>query len=230
MAGAPFHSSDGGSGPAGIAVSREQLLAALVDCDRERARSAIDRAVRSGLAPEGVLSRLIHPVMDRLGEMWGAGEVALTQLFLAACAVEDVAQRLAEKQSASGRPGPRVVLGTLVDGHHLGARLVGTFLRTSGAEVIDVGAELSPTEMVAHARDKGADVLAVSVFLLRSVRYVSEIQKLLSRDGGKIKLAVGGAPFRADPDLARRVATDCWAPDAVRAALAIRNLVNGRRL
>jgi len=211
-----------------VAAWQQQLVSAFADCDRESTRSCIEHALRSGLTLDRVLLQLIHPAMDTLGEMWGTGEMALTQVFLAACAIEEVVTNLAGQFKPPTPPGPKVVVGVLVDGHGLGARLVSIFLRASGVEVVEAGTGLAPSELVSRAREEEAAVLAVSVFLLRSANYVPEIAKTLRGEDQRIKLAVGGAPFRADPGLAGRVQADGWAPDAVRAAVTIRALANGQ--
>jgi methylmalonyl-CoA mutase cobalamin-binding domain/chain len=213
-------------GAVAIGAWREQLLSAFVDCDREGARSVIQRALQSGLTLEGVLSHLIHPAMDTLGDMWGRGEVALTQQFIAACAIEDAAEGIAGARLVRA-PGPKVVLGTLADGHGLGVKLVSIFLRAAGMDVVDAGFGLSPKELVSRTLEEGASVVGVSVFLLRSAKFIPELQELIAREGGAVKLAVGGAPFRADPELARRVGADAWAADAFGAVGAIRSLMNG---
>jgi 5-methyltetrahydrofolate--homocysteine methyltransferase len=41
----------------------------------------------------------------------------------------------------------------------------------------------------------------------------------------QIKLAVGGAPYRFDPELYIQVGADAWAPDGVTAAKVIVDLI-----
>jgi len=210
---------------------RDELLRAFVNCDRDGVRSAVRSALNGGLAPEQVLTDLLHPAFDTLGELWARGDVALTQVFVAARATEDIIADLPAQATTRRDSGPKVVLGTLLDGHSLGARLVGTFLRAAGVEVVDAGARLSPEDLVARAIADNAQVLAVSVLMLRSANRVTQVREALRQRAPQVKLVVGGAPFRADPGLARRVGADRWAPDALRAVEAIRavaDLASGR--
>jgi methylmalonyl-CoA mutase cobalamin-binding domain/chain len=224
-----FALGSGDSLPGDPAVNswRERLTSSLVDCDRDGARSILEQALLSGLPLDLVLTRLIHPAMDALGDMWTAGEVTLTQQFVAACAIEEVVEKLAGRFPPAPERGPKVVVGTLADGHALGAKLVSIFLRAAGLEVVNAGVGLSPRELTDRALDEEARVLAVSMFLLRSASYVPEIQQVLGRHGHRVKLAVGGPPFRSDPELARRVGADGWASNAYRAVSTIKGLMNG---
>jgi methylmalonyl-CoA mutase cobalamin-binding domain/chain len=206
---------------------RERLSSSLLDCDRDGTRLILEQALQSGLPLDLVLTRLVHPVMDAFGDMWTEGEVTLTQQFVAACAIEEVVEKLAgHLPSVPGR-GPKVVVGTLADGHALGAKLVAVFLRAAGLEVVNAGVGLSPHELTSRALDEEAPVLAISMFLLRSAGYVPEIRQVLGRQSHPVKLAVGGPPFRADPELARRVGADGWASNAYRAVTTIKGLMGG---
>jgi methanogenic corrinoid protein MtbC1 len=214
------------SGVVIMAVWREDLLQSFLDCDRAGTRAAIEAALADGVSLNRLVVDAIQPAFDDLDALWGAGQVALTQIFLAARAVEEALDAEAAAQPPAASEGPKVVLGTLLDGHTLGARLVGIFLRARGVAVVEAGAGLSPEELAARAVAENARVLAVSVLMLRSATRIVEVRRLLQRDAPRTRLAVGGAPFRADPDLARRVGADAWAADALQAAEAIFTLAN----
>jgi methanogenic corrinoid protein MtbC1 len=53
------------------------------------------------------------------------------------------------------------------------------------------------------------------------VRKILDERKL----AGRIKLVVGGAPYRFDPQLYKSVGADAWADDGITAAKVIRGLV-----
>jgi len=55
---------------------------------------------------------------------------------------------------------------------------------------------------------------------------VLEVRQILDRDAPGIKLIVGGAPFRQDPNLAARLGADAWAPDALQAVGVIQSLAD----
>ena len=202
---------------------RNWLLQSFLDCDREGTRAAIQAALEDGVTLDRLVVDAIQPAFDDLDALWGAGQVALTQIFLAARAVDDVVSAAAPGSAPPAR-GPKVVLGTLVDGHSLGARLVGIFLRAAGVEVVELGGKQSPEDLCARAVAEGAQVLAISVLMLCSAGRVLEVRQILDRDAPGIKLIVGGAPFRQDPNLAARLGADAWAADALQAVGVIQSL------
>ena len=199
---------------------RDRLLAAFADCDPDMTRAVL-REASAALPLARVLTEVIHPALEAMGTLWEQREVTLTQIFLAGAATEDATAELGEELPPPPETAPTVVLGTLLDSHHLGARLVGVFLRAAGLRVVDLGAGLSPEELATRAAEENAPVVAVSTFLLRSAYRVPAVREELAHRGLQAAIAVGGAPFRADPGLAARVGADLWAPDAAQAARLI---------
>jgi len=205
---------------------RDRLLRSLVDCDRDGARAAMEDALSSGMAVDRLLQEVVHPAFDAMGALWEAQEVTLTHQFVAARAVEDALLSYGRPPTVLLNGTPKVVVGTLLDGHSLGAKLVATFLRAAGLAVVEAGEGLTPEQLVGRAVAEQAHVLAVSVLMMRSVARISEVRRGLEAANTGIKLVVGGAPFRFDPGLAERVGADAWAPDAISAANVIRPLLN----
>lgn len=204
---------------------QDRLLRSVVACDPGAGREVVEAALAAGLRPEALPAQLLGPVLVSLAELWVTGRLVLTQQFVAARVVEEATLRAAASSARPRPAGASVVVGTLLDGQGLGAHLVAVFLRADGLEVIEAGSRLSPERLAASVWSAGALVAAVSVLTLRSAERVAELRQLLAAGPRRVKLVVGGAPFRSDPGLARRVGADAWAQSAIHALSLIRRLL-----
>lgn len=183
----------------------DQLYAALGDVDRDAVGAVIARALVAA-SPLQVAEYLIGPVLNRLGDGWSSGTVALSQLYLGGRLCEEQIIALLPDTDLVRADAPRVGIAALVDRHALGKRIVATFLRIAGYPVIDYGVGITPEQLAASARVDGLDVLLVSTLMLPSALQVERLTALL-RDH-RVKVFVGGAPFRFDPELWRAVGAD----------------------
>ena len=125
----------------------------------------------------------------------------------------------------------RVVIGnTQGDLHTLGKRIVMACLRTQMIECIDLGVSVAPERFVDEAVALDAQVIAISAMMVHIARSESgclRVRQLLRERGleGRIRIIVGGAPFRFDPQLYRRVQADAWAPNGIQAGAEITRLI-----
>ena len=80
---------------------------------------------------------------------------------------------------------------------------------------------MSAADLAARALAARVDVLMVSTLMLRGALAVAELVRLLRAAGSGVRVVVGGAPFRMDPELWRGVGADaCGATAAEAPALA----------
>lgn len=207
------------------------IQAALLDSIRRADRSTADRAIRAWVASrgaEGMLAEVLEPVLRIVGDQWFRDEsFTLAQAYVSSRIAEDCMELVADQGVLLGATRGPVVLGNIEeDFHGLGRRLVGTFLRTRGWLVVDLGNDVAAKDFVDQALHFGASVIGVSAMSLSTARNIARVrEELESRSlASRIKLAVGGAVFCLRPDLAGEVGGDGTAPDAREAALLIERL------
>lgn len=207
------------------------IQAALLDSIRRADRSTADRAIRAWVASrgaEGMLAEVLEPVLRIVGDQWFRDEsFTLAQAYVSSRIAEDCMELVADQGALLGATRGPVVLGNIEeDFHGLGRRLVGTFLRTRGWLVVDLGNDVAAKEFVDQALHFGASVIGVSAMSLSTARNIARVrEELESRSlASRIKLAVGGAVFCLRPDLAGEVGGDGTASDAREAALLIERL------
>jgi len=203
---------------------QESLLEAIRQADRAGASALLDRwAAKHGT--ERMLTDVLDPMLSRIGDEWNtSGTFTLAQAYVAAKVAEDTMARLATQNKdvpvITGTKGP-VVIGNIEDDFHaLGRKMVGTFLRTDGWIVHDLGNDVLAATFVDKALEVGARVIGVSAMMLTTARNIRRLRDEIDRRGltGHLQLAVGGAVFKVCPGLDKEVGADGTSGNALSAA------------
>ena len=205
---------------------------ALFDTDRERAVEIVRKAIAEGISPEDVLFNIIVPGIDFLGELASReGNINLEQPFMAAQIAELTTQEVLTKFKYAPEIKGRVVIGTSQgDFHGLGKKIVTGCLKAHMIEVIDLGLDVTPERFVEESLAHEAQVIAISSMMVHTARGENgclKVRQIVRERNleGKIKIAVGGAPYRFDHDLYRTVQADGWAENGLEAAKLITELI-----
>lgn len=180
------------------------LEAALLSMDRVRARLCFEE---SGLAPLEFAERVVAAALERIGESWEKGAIALSQVYMSGRICEELLSRVIPDDPSKPAAHPPMAIAVLDDFHPLGKRIVTSVLRANGFSVTDYG----PTpveELLAKVQRDGIRILLISTLMLPSALKVREVRDGIDALGLDVRLVVGGAPFRLDPDLWREVGAD----------------------
>lgn len=201
---------------------------AILDTDRERALKVVKDLRAAQTSPEDIVFKVIVPAMEILMDSVGGNPDAnLAQHFLAASIGAEITEEVLKDIATPIKPRARVVIGTAPgDFHSLGKKIVGGCLRSLLFEVIDLGNNVSPERFVDEAVARDASVIAISAMMMHTARSEQgclAVRRLLQERGleDRIRLVVGGAPFRFDPELYKVVGADGWAPDGIAAGKVI---------
>ncbi len=202
---------------------------AIIDGDPAGATALAEQALAAGVPPLDAIENGFVPGLTHVGEQFGAGELYLPDMMLAARAMQKAVavlepemQRLATRRRVLGR----VVLGTVKgDIHEIGKNLVGMMLSTSGFEVHDLGVDVVPERFVEAAREHDADIVGVSALLTTTMSGQRTVVEAIEAAGmrPKVKVIVGGAP--ASATWASEIGADGYSEDAIGAVALVRRLV-----
>jgi 5-methyltetrahydrofolate--homocysteine methyltransferase len=173
-------------------------------------------------------------VIREVGDRFGAGELYLPEMVLAAEAMQafmdQVTPRLEAEaeQSGGSRQTAKVVIGTVKgDIHSIGKNIVATMLSASGYEVIDLGVNVVPMDAINEADRAGASIIGLSALMTTSMPYQKEVVSLLTeldrRDD--FWVIVGGGPVTSA--YADDIGSNGWAPDAAAAVQLCDRMVSG---
>ena len=103
------------------------------------------------------------------------------------------------------------------DQHDIGKNVVAILLGGAGFEVIDLGVDVSPDDIVAAVQREEAEFLGLSALLTTTMMFMKETIDKLEEAGlrSKVKVLIGGAPISAE--FAQEIGADGYGKDAFHA-------------
>ncbi len=192
----------------------QKMIDHIAAADRDKARAEVVNWVKEN-GIEHVAERILIPMLDKFTEqMVSESDAPLARAYVAAKVAEDIMGLIAEAvppNPAQDLSRGVVVLGNIEDDFHaLGRRIVATFLRARGWQVVDLGNDIPAAQFVDAAEKHAASVIGVSAMMYTTAQNIKKVRDELDRRGlhNRIKLAVGGAIFVLRPELVAEVGGD----------------------
>jgi 5-methyltetrahydrofolate--homocysteine methyltransferase len=204
----------------------QQISESLQRGEHEQVAELTKQAIDAELSATQILNEGLLAGMDVVGQRFGAHEIFLPELLLAARAMNAGIDLLRPMFLGGEMPTQgKVVIGTVKgDLHDIGKNLVGIMLKGAGYEVVDCGTDVAPAVFVDTAEAEGASVIGLSALLTTTMTGMKEVVELVkSRDlQGKIKVIVGGAPL--SKEFADDIGADAYGYDAGNAVEIVKGL------
>lgn len=196
--------------------------AALLAMDIVAARRLITDD-RGSFLPLEEAEALIVSALERIGQGWESGTVALSQVYMSGRQCEMLMKEFRPESIIEKSGNLRMAIVVLEDYHFLGMRLVSSVLKASGFSPLDFG-RMDVDSLARRVAAENIDMLLVSVLMLRSALRVRDLKSKLDASGRRVVLAVGGAPFRLDKELWRAVGADGSSDTAAGAVALVKRL------
>jgi len=158
--------------------------------DAEEARQGSSRAL-------DVIEGPLMEGMDRVGDLFGSGQMFLPQVVKSARVMKRAVAHLEPFMAAEGTEAAAagtVVLATAKgDVHDIGKNIVGVVLRCNNYKVIDLGVMVPSEKILATAKEHHADVIGVSGLITPSLEEMVRVAEAMEHDGLTLPLLIGGA-------------------------------------
>ena len=198
--------------PKGKTVAR--LVGELLAGDRDAAWRRVAATQRPGVTRSAVISDLLQPAQERIGELWYEGSTRVADEHRATGIVEEILARLDPTPSdVSVRPGARCLLAALGEEQHvLGLRALRMVLEDDGWACEYLGGTLPAAELVRANRAIRADVVLLSASYAPDTAALSDAIRQLRRQGSAT--LVGGAALVSEAGLWKRLGAHAYGPDA----------------
>lgn len=205
---------------------------AVYETDKEAAFAVVNTALEQGLSAEDVVFKIVIPsVEEMMSQIVKDPDSNLALHFMAAQIAADVTEKMLSKFQHPPEIIGKVVIGTAYsDLHSLGKRIVMGCLKAQMVDVRDLGVNVAAERFVDEAIAHDAQVIAISAMMVHSANGENgcrKVRQILKERGleDRIKIVVGGAPYRFDPQLYKSVGADAWAGDGVSAGKVIIDLI-----
>ena len=208
-------------------MSRESILKdasmSIIDCDEDKALSALARAEEEGIPMIELLSEGYSAGMRELGDQFGRGEIFLPELIFSTEVMKMITAEIEGKLGETDTQKKGVlVIGTVEgDVHDIGKGIVASLVKTNGIEVHDLGREVPADVFVQKAKEVKADFVGSSALLTTTMTEQKKIEELLVKEGirDQVKTMVGGAPVTKR--WAEKIGADAYCEDATEAVRQI---------
>lgn len=201
--------------------SGTQAAFSLEEAVRRGLRAEAERAARErlseGEAPMDLVEKRLLPALTQVGDGYEAGTLFLPQLLMSAEAAQGafalVQQALGKKSTGMRRQG-RIALATVEgDIHDIGKNIVKVLLESYGFEVLDLGKNVRPEQVLAAVQAEKLHMVGLSALMTTTVPAMERTIALLRREAPDCRVVVGGAVLT--PELAAAIGAHAYARDAM---------------
>lgn len=189
-----------------------QLENTIINLDIEEAIAATIALRQSQQATTENIFQAIAHALDIVGQKYEQKEYFLTELVMAGEVVKEILA-LIEKPEETPRTSrlTKVLLATVRgDLHDIGKNILAILLQAQGFQVIDLGIDVPPSEIVAAVKKEHPKILGLSALLTTTVPEFETIVTALETEGlrDSIKIIVGGAAV--NQTTVKRYRVDGW--------------------
>ena len=201
----------------------KKLAEALLAIDRLAAKEILTQPYPN-LTPYQVVEEMVVPALESIGIGWESGTYSLSQVYMSGRICEELVDLILPPSDPARRNQPKMAIVVLEDYHLLGKRIVYSMLRASGFELLNFG-RMDVDTLAKRSLDENVKILLISVLMLPSALRVKELRAKLGMKGSKMKIVVGGAPFRFDHQLWRDVGADAFGSTAIEAVDIVHRMI-----
>ena len=205
----------------------EKMQAVLTDLllgdDPQAGKAWAEQVLEGEIGVTDFFNFVFTPAMAAVGNKFGRMEIFLPELMDAADRAKAISDEVLQPMlTASGSEqemmrGKIVIASVKGDLHDIGKNMVVLMLRVNGFEVVDMGVDVPPREILEKAKEVKADIIGLSSLMTTSMPYMKECVELRDGFGFKDNFAVivGGAPITAE--YSAEIGADAFGKSAVEA-------------
>ena len=204
-----------------------KISKAIVDGDEDVVVELTKKALNEKVEAKQILDEGLIPGIEKVGELFGAGEYFLPELLVSGEAMSKAIEVLEPGLGKSGIPAKgKIAMGTVQgDVHNIGKDIVIMMLRGRGWDVTDLGVDVDTETFCTVIKDSDYQILGLSSLLTMTMPETVKIIESLKAAGlrDKIKIIVGGAP--TTQEWANEIGADGYAKNASQVAKLAASLI-----
>ena len=176
--------------------------------------------------PLAIIEEYLIPALDVVGKGFESGTVFLPQLLMSAesakASFEVLKVYMAQKGEVQEKK-DRILLATVKgDIHDIGKNIVKVLLENYGFDVLDLGKDVSPEEIVSAVMKENIKLVGLSALMTTTVVSMEDTIKLLRKSAPDCKVMVGGAVL--NQEYADMIGADFYGKDAMQSVYYAREL------
>jgi 5-methyltetrahydrofolate--homocysteine methyltransferase len=205
----------------------EEVYQAVLNGAMGNTSGKVQDAIDSGYAADTILNEGLIAPMSKIGQLFEAGEVYVPEMLISAKSMKFGLELLRPHLVAADvQPLGKVIIGTVQgDLHDIGKNLVAMMMEGAGFDVIDLGVDVKPEELIEAVNEHHPDIVALSALLTTTMGNMKTAITMMEEKGvlGNLKVMIGGAPVTQD--YADEIGADGFSVDASQAATLAKKMV-----
>ena len=163
--------------------------------------------------PIKVINEFLIPALNVVGDEYEKGILFLPQLIAAAESAKGCFDEIKKVMPQSDSGKGKIVIATVKgDIHDIGKNIVKTVLENYGFNVIDLGKNVPPEDILDAVKKHNAKLVGLSALMTTTVGAMEDTIKLLHDNNIDCKVMVGGAVL--NEDYAKKIGADFYGKDA----------------
>ncbi len=187
----------------------------------------VQDAIDAGNDVNTILNEGLIAAMSEIGQLFEAREAYVPEMLISAKSMKFGLELLRPHLVAADvQPLGRVIIGTVQgDLHDIGKHLVAMMMEGAGFDVIDLGVDVKPEELIEAVNEHHPDIVALSALLTTTMGNMKTAITMMEEKGvlGNLKVMIGGAPVTQE--YADEIGADGFSEDASQAATLAKILV-----
>jgi len=209
----------------------EEAKEYIVAQNKEKVQELAQKVISEGGDPLELMNNAFIPGINKVGDLFGRGQLFLPELMQAAdamkIATDIVNEALAKDKTIEQEKKGSVLIATVKgDVHDIGKCIVVSLMKANGLEVYDLGRDVDVDTIIEKAIEVDVDVIGTSALLTTTMNQQKVLEGALKSAGLRDRFItmVGGAP--CTPRWAARIGADAYAEDAQDGVLKAKELIS----
>ena len=207
--------------------SQSDIYNAVLKGNRRKILELVKVALDNKYSASTILDDMLIPAINEVGRLFDIQSYYLPQLISSAETMKiaiDFLEPMLKSGDENQKRGIIVIATVAGDIHDIGKNLVALMLKNYGFEVIDLGKDVKSDLIIQTAKEKDADIIALSALMTTTMQEMREVVKLRDVNGLKAKVIIGGAVITQS--YCDEIHADGYSKDAGEAVVVVKQLLN----
>ena len=168
-------------------------------------------------SPLEIIDGILIPALDEVGKDFENNVVFLPGLLMSAetagMSFEIIKKHMANNGSIDTKKGKIIIATVKGDIHDIGKNIVKVLLENYGYDVVDLGKDVAPQQIVEAVKKENAKLVGLSALMTTTVPAMEETIRLLREHTDGVSVMVGGAVLTEE--YAKMIGADYYGKDAM---------------
>ena len=192
------------------------LKTAVIKGLKSQARAETEKELTTK-SPLEIIDGILIPALDEVGKDFENNVVFLPGLLMSAetagMSFEIIKKHMANNGSIDTKKGKIIIATVKGDIHDIGKNIVKVLLENYGYDVVDLGKDVAPQQIVEAVKKENAKLVGLSALMTTTVPAMEETIRLLREHTDGVSVMVGGAVLTEE--YAKMIGADYYGKDAM---------------